>query len=129
MMIWGVFSMARRFISRFLTSRPGGREYETHPKKLGDNDILIIEGIHCLNPKLSEMLSDENKFKVYISALTQLNIDEHNRIPIDRWPADPPPGAGRKNAWGICNENHCHVAFRAQRRGRKYFPPIRRMQM
>ena len=61
--------------------KTGRREYETHPKKLGDNDILIIEGIHCLNPKLSEMLSDENKFKVYISALTQLNIDEHNRIP------------------------------------------------
>ena len=51
------------------------------PKKLGKNDILVIEGIHCLNPKLTENLSDENKFKIYISALTQLNIDEHNRIP------------------------------------------------
>lgn len=61
--------------------KTGKREYERHPKKLGENDILIIEGIHCLNPKLSEMLSDENKFKIYISALTQLNIDEHNRIP------------------------------------------------
>ena len=51
------------------------------PKKLGENDILIIEGIHCLNPKLTLALNDENKFKIYISALTQLNIDEHNRIP------------------------------------------------
>lgn len=61
--------------------KTGKREYERYPKKLGDNDILIIEGIHCLNPRLSEMLSDQNKFKIYISALTQLNIDEHNRIP------------------------------------------------
>ena len=51
------------------------------PKKLEENDILVIEGIHCLNPKLTENLCDENKFKIYISALTQLNIDEHNRIP------------------------------------------------
>lgn len=51
------------------------------PKKLGKQDILIIEGIHCLNPKLTEMLDDANKFKIYISALTQLNVDEHNRIP------------------------------------------------
>ena len=53
----------------------------TKPKRLGENDILVIEGIHCLNPKLTKNLSDENKFKIYISALTQLNIDEHNRIP------------------------------------------------
>ena len=51
------------------------------PKRLGENDILVIEGIHCLNPKLTEKLNDENKFKIYISALTQLNVDEHNRIP------------------------------------------------
>ena len=54
---------------------------DTKPKKLGPNDILVIEGIHCLNPKLTETLCDKNKFKIYISALTQLNIDEHNRIP------------------------------------------------
>ena len=41
----------------------------------------MIEGIHCLNEKLSYSLPRENKFKIYISALTQLNIDEHNRIP------------------------------------------------
>ncbi len=59
----------------------GHKEYGTKTKKLGPNDVLVIEGIHCLNPKLTESLADENKFKIYISALTQLNIDEHNRIP------------------------------------------------
>ena len=59
----------------------GRRRYVGKPKKLGERDILVIEGIHCLNPKLTVGLSDANKFKIYISALTQLNIDEHNRIP------------------------------------------------
>lgn len=59
----------------------GHKEYGNKPKKLGENDVLVIEGIHCLNPKLTESLPDDNKFKIYISALTQLNIDEHNRIP------------------------------------------------
>ena len=48
---------------------------------MGEDDILVIEGIHCLNDKLSHSLPRESKFKIYISALTQLNIDEHNRIP------------------------------------------------
>jgi uridine kinase len=61
--------------------KAGMRRYDTTPKKLAANDILVIEGIHCLNPKLTESLEDEYKFKIYISALTQLNIDEHNRIP------------------------------------------------
>lgn len=61
--------------------KTGKREYSTTPKQLGENDVLVIEGIHCLNPRLTEELSDENKFKIYISALTQLNVDEHNRIP------------------------------------------------
>lgn len=59
----------------------GKQEYNTPPKKLGKNDVLVIEGIHCLNDKLTYQLAKENKFKIYISALTQLNIDEHNRIP------------------------------------------------
>lgn len=59
----------------------GKQNRSSIPKKLGKQDILVIEGIHCLNPKLTELLPDENKFKIYISALTQLNIDEHNRIP------------------------------------------------
>ncbi len=61
--------------------KTGKQNRSTKPKKLGKNDILVIEGIHCLNPKLTEMLDDANKFKIYISALTQLNVDEHNRIP------------------------------------------------
>ena len=61
--------------------KTGKRKYENRPKKLGPQDILVIEGIHCLNPKLTELMDDENKFRIYISALTQLNIDEHNRIP------------------------------------------------
>ncbi len=59
----------------------GHKEYDGTTMKLGANDVLVIEGIHCLNPKLTRQLADENKFKIYISALTQLNIDEHNRIP------------------------------------------------
>lgn len=61
--------------------KAGKRTYGNKPKKLEANDILVIEGIHCLNPKLTESLNNDNKFKIYISALTQLNIDEHNRIP------------------------------------------------
>ena len=59
----------------------GEREYRGNKLTLGAEDILVIEGIHCLNEALSYTLPKENKFKIYISALTQLNIDEHNRIP------------------------------------------------
>lgn len=61
--------------------KTGKREYRGNTMKLGKNDVLIIEGIHCLNDALTYELPKENKFKIYISALTQLNIDEHNRIP------------------------------------------------
>ena len=59
----------------------GEREYHGDYLTLGADDVLVIEGIHCLNEKLSYALPRKNKFKIYISALTQLNIDEHNRIP------------------------------------------------
>ena len=59
----------------------GKREYKGNTKTLGPDDVLVIEGIHGLNPVMSAGLSDNDKFKIYISALTQLNIDEHNRIP------------------------------------------------
>lgn len=63
----------------FLT---GSREYgKGRFKQLNEDDILVIEGIHCLNDELSYSLPMESKFKIYISALTQLNVDEHNRIP------------------------------------------------
>lgn len=61
--------------------KTGVREYHGDYLKLGKDDILVIEGIHCLNDRLSYSLPEESKFKVYVSALTQLNIDEHNRIP------------------------------------------------
>lgn len=61
--------------------KTGRREYRGNKKVLGKNDVLVIEGIHGLNDKLSYSLPKESKFKIYISALTQLNIDEHNRIP------------------------------------------------
>ena len=59
----------------------GKREYNGEVKRLGPNDVLVIEGIHGLNDKLSYSLPKESRFKIYLSALTQLNIDEHNRIP------------------------------------------------
>jgi uridine kinase len=59
----------------------GRREYKANYITLGPEDILVIEGIHGLNDALSYSLPRESKFKIYISALTQLNIDEHNRIP------------------------------------------------
>lgn len=61
--------------------KSGKREYKGNVKKLGPEDILVIEGIHGLNDELSYSLPKDSKFKIYISALTQLNIDEHNRIP------------------------------------------------
>lgn len=61
--------------------KTGEREYRGDYLKLGNDDILVIEGIHCLNDKLSYSLPKDSKFRVYVSALTQLNIDEHNRIP------------------------------------------------
>ena len=65
-------------VFNFVTGR---REYRGDFLKLGKEDVLVIEGIHGLNDKLSHSLPKESKFKIYISALTQLNIDKHNRIP------------------------------------------------
>lgn len=59
----------------------GEREYTGDVIKLSENQPIIVEGIHGLNEKLTEMIPRENKFKIYISALTQLNVDDHNRIP------------------------------------------------
>ncbi len=59
----------------------GMKEYKGNSLQLGPEDVLVIEGIHCLNDALSYSLPAENKFKIYVSALTQMNIDEHNRIP------------------------------------------------
>jgi len=59
----------------------GKKEYHKENKiKLGKKDILIVEGIHGLNPKLTKNIPTKNKFKIYISPLTQINIDDHNKI-------------------------------------------------
>lgn len=59
----------------------GKRFYSGKVTKLEENDILIMEGIHGLNDKLTPLIPKEQKFKIYLSALTQLNLDDHNRIP------------------------------------------------
>jgi uridine kinase len=59
----------------------GMREWKGHKFKMHKNSILVIEGIHGLNELLTTSVPKENKYKIYISALTQLNIDDHNRIP------------------------------------------------
>ena len=61
--------------------KTGYREYNGDSITMGESDILVIEGIHCLNDELTRKLPAENKFKIYISALTSISIDEHNRIP------------------------------------------------
>ncbi len=61
--------------------KTGKREYRGDYLQLGKEDVLVIEGIHGLNDALSYTLPKDSKFKIYISALTQLNVDEHNRIP------------------------------------------------
>jgi len=59
----------------------GKREYNGTRVKIDEKHPIIIEGIHGLNEKLTSSIPYKNKFKIYISALTQLNIDSHNRIP------------------------------------------------
>ncbi len=61
----------------FKTGQP---EYNGGAFSIGENDVLLIEGIHGLNDRMSESIPPEEKFKIYISAVTALNVDEHNRI-------------------------------------------------
>ncbi len=61
--------------------KTGQREYKGHKVKIKADQPIIIEGIHGLNEKLTYSIPKDHKFKIYISALTQLNIDNHNRIP------------------------------------------------
>jgi len=58
----------------------GQREYNGKRLKMNDSDVIIIEGLHALNSVMSSSIKKENKMKVYISPLTHLNIDNHNRI-------------------------------------------------
>ena len=61
--------------------KTGMREYKGNHKTLGPEDVLVIEGIHGLNDKTSYALPNESKYRIYISALTSVNVDDHNRIP------------------------------------------------
>ena len=56
------------------------KKYKGDKLKLNPDEILVIEGIHCLNDKLTSQISKDEKYKVYISALTVLNMDRYNRI-------------------------------------------------
>ncbi len=58
----------------------GTKKYKGDMLKLNSDEILVIEGIHCLNDKLTSQISKDEKYKVYISALTVLNMDRYNRI-------------------------------------------------
>lgn len=59
----------------------GMREYTGKKMRLGSNDILLIEGIHGLNPELTAHIPEQQKFRVYVSALTTISIDDHNWVP------------------------------------------------
>ncbi len=61
--------------------KTGSPEYNGDFLKIGKDEVLVIEGIHGLNDKLSYAIRPEDKFKIYVSAVTALNIDEHNRVP------------------------------------------------
>jgi uridine kinase len=60
--------------------KEGTREWVGHKLKIPSNGIMVVEGIHGLNEILTSSVNHDNKFKIYISALTQLNLDDHNRI-------------------------------------------------
>ena len=60
----------------------GKREYNGKKLKLAGDTVLIIEGIHALNPLLTKKLPDSLKYKIYISALTSISLDDHNWIPV-----------------------------------------------
>lgn len=59
----------------------GSKEWVGHKIQLRSNSILVVEGIHCLNPKLTELVDDSTKYKIFVSALTSLSIDKMNPIP------------------------------------------------
>jgi len=65
----------------FYNFQTGMREYKGRRLKMSEGEVLVIEGIHCLNPGLTREVKPENKFNIYISAITSMRIDRHNRIP------------------------------------------------
>ena len=59
----------------------GKREYNNNRLKIDPNDVIIVEGIHALNPKLTSRIPEDKKFMIYVSALTSISLDNHNWIP------------------------------------------------
>lgn len=59
----------------------GKKEFKGNTLKLNDNDVLVLEGIHALNPALTPEIPEETKFRIYVSALTSISLDNHNWIP------------------------------------------------
>ncbi|MEG2071419.1 MAG: nucleoside kinase, partial [Bacteroidales bacterium] len=59
----------------------GSKEWKGHKIQLQKNSVMVIEGIHCLNPKLTEQIANDTKFKIFVSALTSISIDQQNPIP------------------------------------------------
>ena len=94
----------------------GKREYKDKFLQIGRDDVLIIEGIHGLNDRLSYSLPKESKYKIYISALTQLSIDEHNPLSttdgrLIRRIARATPAAGTIAMWGSVRRGEENYIF------------------
>jgi len=65
----------------FFNFQTGEREYRGEYLTANNDTVFVVEGIHGLNPAMSQMIPSDRKFKIYVSALTQIGIDTHNRIP------------------------------------------------
>lgn len=65
----------------YFNFKTGKREYRGERLQLGPSDLLVVEGIHGLNDLLTSSIPQGRKFKIYVSALTQINLDNQNRIP------------------------------------------------
>ena len=83
--------------------------------------MLVLEGIHGLNEKLTWSLPSESKFRIYISALTQINVDEHNRIPTTDGRLIRRMVRDSQDAGNVGEGDDCDVAVGAPRRGSEYF--------
>lgn len=59
----------------------GHREHSRQKMRLGENEILIVEGIHALNPELARCIDSRKKYRIYVSAIAHINLDDYNRIP------------------------------------------------
>ena len=116
------FSKESGWKCRCLISTAGQREYKGDFLQLEEDDVLVIEGIHGLNDKLSYALPKESKFKIYISALTQLNIDEHNRIPTTDGRLIRRIVRDARTRGTSAKETIARSAFCEKRGGAEYFP-------